>query len=83
MTTLTMLVPDEASLALKVPNASLSGEIRMAAAIKLFEMGKLSSGAAAALADIPKPLFMTKLADYGVASFVTTEEELVEDVQNA
>ena len=83
MTTVTMLVPDAASLALKVPSGSLSGEIRMAAAIKLFEIGKLSSGAAAALADVPKPVFMAKLSEYGVATFVSTEEDLAEDVRNA
>ena len=83
MTTLTMLVPDEASLALKVPSSALGGELRIAAAIKLFEIGRLSSGAASALAGIPKPLFMAKLGEYGVATFVSTEEELAEDVKNA
>ena len=49
-------------------------------AIKLYELGRLSSGAAAKLADIPKPLFLTKLADYGVDSFQLTEEDLQQDL---
>ncbi|RKZ47614.1 MAG: UPF0175 family protein [Candidatus Parabeggiatoa sp. nov. 2] len=45
-------------------------------AVKLFELGHLSSGAAAKLAGIPRVLFLTKLADYGVTTFTLTKEEL-------
>lgn len=58
---------------------SLSPE--MAAATKLFELGKLSSGAAARLAGIPRALFLTLLADYGVDTFRLTEEELREETR--
>ncbi len=51
-------------------------ELRLAAAIKLFELGKLSSRAAAKLAGIPRTLFLAKLADYGVDTFRLTEEEM-------
>ena len=83
MTTLTMLLPDEASLALKVPSGALGEEIRLAAAMKLFEIGRLSSGAAAALAGVPKPIFLSKLGNYGVPAFSLNEQELAEDIQNA
>jgi len=53
------------------------------AAVKLYELGKLSAGAAAELAGIPKPLFLSRLADYGVPTFDLTEEELREDLKNA
>ena len=46
-------------------------------------MGRLSTGAAAALAGVPKPLFLTKLADYGVDTFDMTEEELQRDLDGA
>jgi len=42
-----------------------------------------ASGAAARLAGIPKPLFLTKLSDYGVPNFRMTEEELRRDLENA
>jgi predicted HTH domain antitoxin len=48
----------------------------MAAAVKLFELGKISSGAAAKLAGVPRTYFLSRLADYGIASFSLSEEEL-------
>ena len=42
----------------------------------LIQLGRLSSGAAARLAGVPRVLFLSKLADYGVDTFRLTEEEL-------
>ena len=52
-------------------------EIRLAAAIKLYELGRMSSGAAAKLAGTPRVVLLSKLADYGVDTFRITEEELL------
>lgn len=71
-----MQLPESASLALKVPADALGKELLLAAAVKLYELGRLSSGAAAELAGIPKPLFLAKLADYGVSTFDLKKEEL-------
>ena len=47
------------------------------------EMGRLSTGAAAQLAGVPKPLFLMKLADYGVDTFDLPDEELRRDMTDA
>jgi len=83
MSQITLEVPDGSLLALKVSLSELGDELLMAAAVKLYELGKLSSGAAADLAGIPRTLFLTKLSDYGVPTFRLTEEELRRDLENA
>jgi predicted HTH domain antitoxin len=76
MSDITISIPDETLVALKVQPEQLGSEIRLAAAVKLYELGRISSGAAANLAGIPRTLFLTKLADYGVDTFKLTEQEL-------
>jgi predicted HTH domain antitoxin len=70
-------------LALGLSPEQFIEEVKLLVAVKLYELGRLSSGAAARLAGIPKPLFLTKLADYGVDTFRLTEEELRQDVASA
>ena len=82
MTTVNLEIPDELVLALKAEQG-LAAEVSMAAAMKMYELGRLSSGAAAEFAGVPMPVFLSKLADYGVAAFDLTEEELREDIENA
>lgn len=76
-------IPDDALSSMNLPEDELAGELRMLAAVKLFELGRLSSGAAAALAGVPKPVFLNKLGDYGVTTFRQTEQELLEDMNHA
>lgn len=76
MSQLILDVPDDSLLSLKLSDEAAAAEIRLAASVKLYELGRLSSGAAARLAGIPRPLFLSKLADYGVDTFLLTEDEL-------
>lgn len=73
-------LPDTGSLALKVRHQALAKELLFASAVKLDELGRISSGAAAELAGVPKPLFLAKLADYGVPTFDLKKEELQQEL---
>lgn len=83
MSEIRLTVPNEVLLALKGSAESAAAEVRLAAAAKLYEMGRLSSGAAATLAGVPRTLFVAKLADYGVPTFKLTREEVQRDFERA
>ena len=80
---LTIDYGDDVLLALGLTPEEFREEAKILIAVKLYEMGRLSTGAAAVLADMPKPLFLTKLAGYGVDTFDLSGEELQRDVASA
>jgi predicted HTH domain antitoxin len=51
-------------------------DIRMASAVKMFEMGKLTSGQAAKLAGIPRVEFMLTCHRWGAATVNWSDEEI-------
>ncbi len=83
MLSITFELPEGVSLALAGSPEQLACEVRLAAAVKLYELRRLSSGAAAELAGLPKPVFLSRLGDLGVETFKMTAEELAEDAANA
>ena len=79
MCEITLFIADQSLLALKLSPQQAGEKLRLAAAVKLYELGRLSSGAAAQLAGVPRPVFLMKLADYGVDTFRLTKEELQQE----
>ena len=76
-------IPDETLLALKMSPEGMDEALRMAGAVKLFELGQLSSGEAARLAGISRAVFLSKLADYGVDTFRINDEQLQKETRLA
>jgi len=83
MSQITIDIPNETVTALKLPPSEAAAALRMAAAAKLYELGKLSSGVAAGLAGVPRVVFLAKLADYGVDTFDMSEEQFAKETRLA
>lgn len=76
MTDLLIHLPDDALLALRQQtDDDMARALLLAAAVKYYEIGHLSAGAAAHLAGLSKPYFLSRLADFGVPALDLTEEE--------
>jgi predicted HTH domain antitoxin len=58
-------------------------DARLAMAVKLFEMKRISSGQAAQLAGMDRTTFLMRLAGDGVAMIDPPPEELPNDIRNA
>ena len=83
MPEITMTIPDQSLANIGTTPAEIGDELRMLAAVKLFELKKLSSSAAAQLAGVSRLEFLHRLAAYGVPTFQQTEDELLEEIRNA
>jgi len=73
------LLPDS----MQMSQQEFEKEARLALAVKLFEMKKLSSGLAAQLAGLNRVTFLMQLQRLGVSPINISSEELSEDVANA
>jgi len=83
MQIVTIELPEEPLLSLKQTAEGFRQELKMLAAVKLFELGRLSSGRAAQLADMSRVAFLLSLGQYEVSPFHITRDELDRDIENA
>ena len=75
--------PEHFPDALQTTPDSFEQEARMAMAVKLFEMNRLSSGMAAQLAGMSRVSFLMQLSQYDVPMQDLTLNELESDLSNA
>ena len=78
--TLSIEIPEATLRALGPSPSEAEGTVRLAAAMKLHELGHLSSGAAAALAGITRVEFLYRLGEFGVNAFQESPEELAHEL---
>ncbi len=72
----TIEIPEKVLLAEKSDEVAFARELRLLAAIKLYELGRLSSGRAAELAGKSRVEFLLLLGDYKVFPLSSELEEL-------
>lgn len=80
MTTLTMDCWSELAVALGKRESDVANEIRLASALKLFEMGRISSGLAAKLAGMDRISFLLICGQYGVSILQQNDVDISDDI---
>jgi predicted HTH domain antitoxin len=80
MTTLVVELPESVFSALRRSPQEFVGEMRIAAAVKWYEVGQLSQGKAAEVAGLTRAEFIEALSRFQVSPFQYTAEELAEDL---
>lgn len=83
MGSITIKYPDSVLRSLHENEQQFAKELSLAAAVKLYEMKRLSSGRAAELAGMPRLAFLDRLSEYGVSLYEVSEHELDRDAANA
>ena len=69
-------VPEKVLLAEKTDETTFARELAILAAVKLYELGRLSSGRAAELAGMPRVEFLLTLSRYKVFPFESELRDL-------
>ena len=74
--TLAIHLPGEIRQMLNRTPEEMGRDLRLYAALMLFRVGKLSSGAAAEMSGVPRPMFLDLCAEYDIPVSQITAEDL-------
>ncbi len=83
MQTVLINLPDTAFAALRKSPDEFVREMRIAAAVKWYELGELSQGKAAEVAGLTRAGFINALARFKVSPMQYTAQELIEELDPA
>jgi len=81
MKTLTVSYPQDFELAVSTTTEELEAQVRLMAALKMFELGKLSSGKAAELAGMSRVEFFEMCGRYRVSVFNYDPEDFESELK--
>ncbi|MBI3600928.1 MAG: UPF0175 family protein [Nitrospinae bacterium] len=76
---LTIKYSDDVLLSLKESKEEFEDDARYLLALKLYELGRISSGKAAKIAGISRIAFLLKMGMYKVSPFQVNLEEILEE----
>ncbi len=79
MVQMTIDMPEEALAALRKDREGFAKEMRLAAAVKWYELRLLSQGRAARVAGLSRAEFLDALGRFGVTPFQYGADEIIED----
>ena len=83
MQTVSVEIPTTTFAALGESPDEFVSEMRIAAAVKWYELGKLSQGKAAEVAGLSRAAFIEALSRFKVSPIQYTERELTEELADA
>lgn len=81
--TVAIVIPDEVAELLAQDEANLQQELHLLFAVKLYELGRLSAGAAAQVAGLSRPEFLARLSAYQVSPINLDEEAIEQEIAAA